>query len=1100
MRTKLTAIIGVAGASLCAAALLIGAATASATPYASCVVNNSGTIQFYLNESGGNVTVTYEDGSTNASFNGITTGTNLPSGVQSFSLAGHTAYSISVFKVGTGNASVIQTIPYGTPRGIDVNKNPSSPYFGNVYTVNAANAQTNQVLWRLNSDLSGIATNGGGIAWINSSSDPYRIAVNDDDYLTVGSFASAHSGVWRIDPTLSTGQLLLGPIGQTAGYAAGSQGDQFSRPLLIGNLQSGGTATLLTVDAGSIPGINNGQLNSILVYSNLTLANLPRTNPPDLLGPEVCLDLVLNNNYPGITYNKNGYIYVSNRRDGPSGGSATVQIYAFSNLVANTVGGPTNANGPGVSLNDPTSVGCVWDSYYNGGVNDYFDAPNGSPTAASTTGPCDSAVSADAKYFAALGYGDCHIIVCSLTNGIPDVSTLYTIYQNPNPGSAGRGLCWDAADNIYVSSSALGLFQEWTLGFTATAVTTGNASGATGFSLVLPSSQVGVSATNSIGTATVSQANPYGNPTSATFTITRTGNTSGKLTVPFTFGGTAASGTYTSTATGSVILQPGQSSTNITITAVNDSIARPTTTIILTLATSPSYALAPASATLYLINTAPDQLVASPLAATMYNAFSNDYASFTITRWGDTNADSFTVSTYTYAGTAVAGVDYTLPGSVTFNPGDIVYTNYISPLSNGQLPVDSSSNPYVGNKTAIISIPSGSGYSGSTNAALLYILDSANPTTTVLFSDPLTDAADQSNWNVTSANNNMQTNSIDDTIIFGYDLQNGDPSDYGAVPLPPNGASTALRVTVNKSSAQGSGAAAGVNLYPKNVSFSGNYAVRFNMNIIQGLSSTYSTEGPLIGINHSGKYTNWWSASGLLSGWGSTPPGSESWSSDGVWYWINADNDYSGGAYIEFTGVGGTNNNSGWQQPAIAYPPTYANAFNTNIFTGGVYWGPGLISNGSILNGYSANNWADVEIKQINDVVTMSIDKTPVFVYTNKTVWTSGTLMLGYNDPFSSVGSLDGAVYFSNVRVVAVGAPVISQIAIDKANSTAVINFTVVDGDSIASSFALQSASSVEGPYTDVPGANITQLSAGAFQAVVAQSGSAQYYRIREIQ
>ena len=50
---------------------------ALATPYASCITNNAGTIQFYLNESNATVCVTYEDGSTNASFDGINTGTNL---------------------------------------------------------------------------------------------------------------------------------------------------------------------------------------------------------------------------------------------------------------------------------------------------------------------------------------------------------------------------------------------------------------------------------------------------------------------------------------------------------------------------------------------------------------------------------------------------------------------------------------------------------------------------------------------------------------------------------------------------------------------------------------------------------------------------------------------------------------------------------------------------------------------------------------------------------------------------------------------------------------------------------------------------------------
>jgi hypothetical protein len=106
--------------------------------------------------------------------------------------------------------------------------------------------------------------------------------------------------------------------------------------------------------------------------------------------------------------------------------------------------------------------------------------------------------------------------------------------------------------------------------------------------------------------------------------------------------------------------------------------------------------------------------------------------------------------------------------------------------------------------------------------------------------------------------------------------------------------------------------------------------------------------------------------------------------------------------------------------------------------------------------------------------------------------------MLGYNDPFDSVGALDASVYFSNLRVVKVGSPFISQLALNKANGTVVINFTATDGDLTAGSFALSSASVVTGPYTPVSNATVTSLGSGAFQIVVPQNGSAQFYRIGE--
>ena len=88
-------------ATACLAGALAGQ-NVMATPYASGITNNNGNIFFTLNESGGNVTVTYEDGSTNANFNGITTGLNLTKGTNSFVLGAHTSYQIAVFKSGNG--------------------------------------------------------------------------------------------------------------------------------------------------------------------------------------------------------------------------------------------------------------------------------------------------------------------------------------------------------------------------------------------------------------------------------------------------------------------------------------------------------------------------------------------------------------------------------------------------------------------------------------------------------------------------------------------------------------------------------------------------------------------------------------------------------------------------------------------------------------------------------------------------------------------------------------------------------------------------------------------------------------------------------------
>jgi hypothetical protein len=63
-------------------------------------------------------------------------------------------------------------------------------------------------------------------------------------------------------------------------------------------------------------------------------------------------------------------------------------------------------------------------------------------------------------------------------------------------------------------------------------------------------------------------------------------------------------------------------------------------------------------------------------------------------------------------------------------------------------------------------------------------------------------------------------------------------------------------------------------------------------------------------------------------------------------------------------------------------------------------------------------------------------------------------------------------------------------------DGTVIIKFTGATDDS-ADAFTLQSSSAVTGTYTDAVGANIVQLSPGAFQASVAAGSSGAFYRIK---
>jgi hypothetical protein len=376
------------------------------------------------------------------------------------------------------------------------------------------------------------------------------------------------------------------------------------------------------------------------------------------------------------------------------------------------------------------------------------------------------------------------------------------------------------------------------------------------------------------------------------------------------------------------------------------------------------------------------------------------------------------------------------------------------------------------------------------------ILDNAYPTTPTLYTNALADINDAGNWNITFGNGDVVGNPADYNVDFGYDITPANPNVIfnGYVSSPPGGATNALRMTVNKSFNPGS--AGGVNAYYTNQVFSNNFAVRFNMNLIQGSSYPVATEGALFGINHNGSQSNWWYGSGTNAG--------GPWASDGVWYWVSSDAlGAAAGDFREFTGTNGVLPNNGPQALASSSSATFVNAFKhepgpyTSLRSNTNLPGSGVPANGSSRVGADNSAWSDVEIKQVKNLITLTIDKTTVFTYANTNTFTNGFLMLGYADPFASVGSPDGAVYYANLRVVTITPPVITAFSASGGNVT--ITFTSSDGDDTTASFALQSASIVTGPYTDVvPPAAITQLPSGAFQAVSAQpAASTQFYRIR---
>lgn len=548
-------------------------------------------------------------------------------------------------------------------------------------------------------------------------------------------------------------------------------------------------------------------------------------------------------------------------------------------------------------------------------------------------------------------------------------------------------------------------------------------------------------------------------PIPGIFTVTRT-SVGAPLTVNYTISGTATNGVDYQTLAGSVTFGVNDTTADIVVTPIDDNLSELTETVILTLAEGPGY-VADGSATVTIQDNDIPTIDISLVRGSMYERLTNDYARFRLTRRGDIYA--YVETRIAYGGDAVAGVDFEPNNPVFLNSGDLSVTFDVHPIDNSRLD---------GDRTFTVSVAPGNGYAIGTNTPLTAtIMDDERPPETVLWSDNL-QADTSANWTLLFGSTNPA--SMDYTASWAVD--------YSAIqwpPIPPaphSGSDThGLQLTVNKN---GSTTAAGLNLYPKGQSFSGNYALRFEMYLIEGTIGT--TEYALFGINHSGARTNWFrnSTGGVGTGW----------LFDGIFFDVESD----GAALGDYAIYGG---------PGTGSNPTPLNNGRSASTLTGVFksppWTPGAVGGGVPANlmGTQTPSWADVEVSQIGNQVTLTINKTVIFTYTNTTPDISGNIMLGYDDAYDSLGSYEASVIYANARVISLAAPALSRLRVSDGNAQ--IDFSANSGD-VAGQFILQSAAAVTGPYADVV-ASISALGGGNFRATKAVSGNAEFYRVRRI-
>ena len=298
-----------------------------------------------------------------------------------------------------------------------------------------------------------------------------------------------------------------------------------------------------------------------------------------------------------------------------------------------------------------------------------------------------------------------------------------------------------------------------------------------------------------------------------------------------------------------------------------------------------------------------------------------------------------------------------------------------------------------------------------------------------LFEDSF-DTDSSANWTVTQGYY-QGSNPDDFSIDWAFDYSqltvkvytsaaDAEPDQFNIPPAPNSKGSTkGIRVNVNRKDDLAERMA--VNLYPKGKSFSGDYVLKFDLFLAHSAfadTGVGTTEYALAGINHSGNFVNWFAltGTGLRDDFKASAVGKDN--SDGIFFGLTGE----GGAARDFVSLQG----GGPGQPPVpkladssggltdrnnngAIDTDDADAYLQNVFPAPRFELPGM----------PGKQWLEVEVAQRGNTVTWKINGHVIAHRVNDTPFTSGNIMLGYMDPFTSIADPREETYalFDNVRV-----------------------------------------------------------------------------------
>jgi hypothetical protein len=1009
------------GLVLALAVTSLSSYVATATPYATSLTNNgNGSVSFRLNQttgtndsawviSGGVTNTLQTPGGAVLTRGLITTSTN------AFLIPSNAVFQVRIKHTGTGLISTNSpTVAFNSPRGVAVNNRPASPYFGWVYAANSAAGTQGKGMFAFTSDLFDIlgqgatAKTGGYTFGANDLGAPYHVSIAPDDSVLVTDASTTSGNLISMPPLLGSYSYYLKQLTGSASVPVGISNNHgvVISAFVVG---TGSNTKLYTMDEDyqtdpTSPSAT--EMCSAWVY-NIGTGALPWGDAPTRKLMTPYLNGFAGQNQKCEVYGH--YLYSNQRRSNPP--QHSVYITDLNNLLD-----PSTYNG-----STPWDV--VWTSQGESIAEGYSDdvlrdtmtisvSPDQRWLATIIAAGSGTITAPDGSTFATL-QDDINLI--PLTNGIPNLAARQVFHWGAVAN--GRDLAFDAAHNLYCMSSGLAYMQSLDIGETTDATTGSDGT----FNLASPATAATVQATTPV-------AQEGGAP--GVFTITRTPEDIGNpVTIFYSISGTAVGGVnYNTISNNSVTIPAGQTSATINVTPISDGHPDPVLTATLTLKGSGGYSVGfPSSANVFIADNSSPLLRVTGLSTNIFEGNTNDYAAITIQRWGNTNVDvTLDASSFTFGGTAVKNVDYYLANLPHTIAAGVINDTFplIYPIRN---------QTKVGTRSILLTNVAGTGYTVTNNTAATTLTLESLPPATVLFSDNFESDPTGTNWKL--AFQSYTNGSTDYTVDYAYDYLNAPNYNLTAIPPAPhstNNDTKGLYMTVNKNA----GVSAGLNLYLKNHTFSGNYALRFDLFLVANSSSTMAApnfnlvEMVLFGINHDGNHTNWFRNSAT----GTSLPGSPT-ASDGLFFDIGSDGQGSGGAENDF---------GAWSAPtwtntvSVIGPTNLQNVLATS--TRQIFKRPPFISGSSFggdpantpgIGAFASPTWVEAEVSQVGtptgNLITWKINNTVILSYYNTnpvaSSATSGTVMVGYCDPWDSVangsaGSGEASAIIDNLQVV----------------------------------------------------------------------------------